>query len=203
MQHMRAGWQNVAMLAVGMTTLATPAYAHQVATGLEGFPAHLVHPLLTLHQLLLVLAACALSASRWPHMALLGLAALAIGIAGGWAMQYFLPDALPSYWVVTYAVMLLGALVAALAGIGARLLALPVIVMVGGVFGLDTYNLDLDLSKRVQPPVAFFLSAGTLMVVFSWILTRQSLHWLSTIVRIAMAGIAIYALRMLAVEMQF
>ncbi len=186
---------------ISMCAMTTAAQAHQVATGLEGFPAHLLHPILTPHQFLLVVVASVLAAGTWPGSVVSGALAFTVGNAGGWAMQYFLPDALPSYWIVAYAVLMVGAIVTTFSQKSWLPMAMALIFVIGGVFGLDNYNLNPSLIERIQPPLGIIVSVSVLMVVIGWVLSRPVPQWLRLGVRGVTACIGVLAAVWLSSEL--
>jgi hypothetical protein len=170
-------WRRKAAFAGGLAATvlsAVHAVAHPVVPGITGFPALMLHPLLITHQALALIAAMLLigrspALSRW--RAIVGFAA-AVGLAHG--AQGFLPGLFTYYWIAASALIAAAAaMAAAFDPIPARL-ALPAIIILGSVIGLDTDADTPGLWPRLEA-VAAAIFTGTLLLLLAGFIGSYSL----------------------------
>lgn len=177
----------------------TEAIAHEVVSGVSGFPALILHPVIIPDFLLCLIAAALLVARATAITPFAGIAALSFAIPIGLLAQNTVLS-IPFSNLLPLSLAGLTGLVIALVP-GVRMLpGLLAILLLGGAVGLGIFAEGPTPSDLFQAMIAAMISGAVFIVAIGWPLSKLQSLWGKTLIRVAGAWIAAIAMMVLAFD---
>jgi hypothetical protein len=172
--------------------------AHPMVTGVTGFPALMLHPVLLTHQLLCLVTACLLIGRTRPVKIWQAVYGFGLGLLAAQWPRTQVPSVLTHYWIVSLVVLVVCSGVAAALPRLPAVISLPLLALLGAVIGLDTGGEGPGFANALLAVVATLLTSAIVLVPGGWLLSRPMPFWAEILVRVAAAWITAAALMVAA-----